>query len=776
MNKYLKMLEYDKILNLVKKHLVLKTNYEILDNIELLDDVNEIEKALNEVDEAVILQQRMGRNPIYFSHDLKDPLIKIHKGGVITEEELMYIGQMLDTIKDNYLYYEKLINSEINCEYFHKKLSLMVYHKELNLEIKKIITPYGEIKDDASQLLRDIRRHQADTEKNINNKLQEILIKNAKMLTSNIVSIRNNRYVIPVKVDFKNTFKGIVHDQSASGETVFIEPLIINQLNNKLIQLFEDEKIEIHNILKKISGKINEHYDDLMLSYQAILELDIIFAKANYAISINASKPKINNQGIVDLLNCRHPLLNVTNVVSNNITIGKDYQGIIITGPNTGGKTVLLKTIGLLAIMIRGGLLIPADSNSNMMIFDNVFADIGDEQSIDQNLSTFSSHLKNVIEIIDKVTPNSLVLLDELGSGTDPIEGSSLAISIFDYLIKQKCLIIATSHYSELKIHAYNSNNVINASVEFDEETLKPTYKLLIGVPGMSNALKIARNLGLTPEIIANAENYVHQQNDDLSKVLDKLIKQSHELDNKLKAVEANKQLLDNKISEIDEEKARIIASEKTIIDKANIEAKNLINKAMNEINELIDELKTIKNRQIKTHEIADLTHRARQLSENQLQEKIVDENFQIEINTPVFVKSYGASGIVTKVLNNNKFEVLIGSATIRVDRKYLKPVEEVELPKVKTSYTYTAVKSSVSTTLDLRGQRYEDAKILIDKFIDDAIVSNLNTISIIHGFGTGVIRKLVIEQLKSNKNIESFRYGGDGEGGQGVTIATLKS
>mgnify|MGYP000878488607 CR=1 FL=1 len=461
MNKYLKMLEFDKIIELLKKEVVLKVNHSRLENITLMDEIEDIELSLNEVDEAVILQQRMGRNPIYFNVDLKAILVKIHKNGIINEEELLNVGQLLDTIKDNLIYADKCSNAGINCDYFNKKLSLLTYHKELNLSIKKIITPYGEIKDDASPLLKDIRRHQDDTEKSINSKLQEILAKNASKLTSNIVSIRNNRYVIPVKNDFKNTFQGVIHDQSASGETVFIEPLIINQLNNKLTQLYEDEKNEIINILRNIGQEIDVFYNELLLSYETILDLDIIFGKANYAIKINANKTIINKDGIVDLLNARHPLLNVANVVSNNIAIGKDYQGIIITGPNTGGKTVLLKTLGLLSIMVRAGMLLPVDSNSNIMIFDNVFSDIGDEQSIDQNLSTFSSHLKNVIEIINLVTPNSLVLLDELGSGTDPVEGSSLAISIFDYLISKHCLIVATSHYSELKVHAYNSKNVI---------------------------------------------------------------------------------------------------------------------------------------------------------------------------------------------------------------------------------------------------------------------------------------------------------------------------
>ena len=333
--------------------------------------------------------------------------------------------------------------------------------------------------------------------------------------------MRNDRYVIPVKNDYKNNVKGIIHDQSSSGETVFIEPISVFETANKLNHLYDDEKAEIYNILRGISSRIANFYDDLVFAYSELVKLDIAFAKAKYAIRTNCTKPNINNQGIVNLMGARHPLLNVAKVVANNIIIGKDYKGIIITGPNTGGKTVLLKTIGLLALMAKFSMLLPCEADSDIMIFDNVYADIGDEQSIEANLSTFSSHLKNVIDIMNNVTNNSLVVLDELGSGTDPLEGSSLAIAIFDYLINKNCLVIASSHYSELKIHAYNSSDIINASVEFDEKTLKPTYRLLIGVPGMSNALNIATNLGLCPEVVNKAKDYAFKHNDDLNMMLE---------------------------------------------------------------------------------------------------------------------------------------------------------------------------------------------------------------------------------------------------------------
>lgn len=771
-NKYYKILELDKIIELVKKETILPQSIKELDNLELFDNIEDIRIALDEVDEATILIQRMGRFPLYFHTDIAYLLDKVHKYGVLTEEELLEIGNLLDTIKENLIYLEKLESAEITVLYYKQKIESLTYEKELNLKIKKIINPYGEIKDDASSLLKEIRRKQKEIEVNIQKKLQEIIQKNANKLTQNIVSIRNNRFVVPVKNEYKNTFSGIIHDQSASGETVFIEPTIINNLNNQLNQLKEAEKQEIYRILSVISQEINHYYDELMIAYNTFVNLDIIFAKAKYAIKINAHKVQVNNEGIFELYNCYHPLLNVEKIVTNNINIGK-YQGIIITGPNTGGKTVLLKTVGLLSLMVKAGMLIPCDDSSNIMIFDNVFADIGDEQSIDQNLSTFSSHLKNIIQIINNVTNQSLVLLDELGSGTDPSEGASLAISIFDYLIQKDCLVIATSHYSELKIYAYNSDKIMNASVEFDENTLQPTYKLLIGVPGMSNALKIAKNLGLNPIIIKNAEDYVYQKSDNINKVLNKLISQEHLLDSKIKEISMQKELITKKIQALDLEKEKLAIREQEIIKKANQAADALIKQTKDEIDDLLTELKAMKQKEVKLHEIAEVSHKIKQLHQKAIPEKHLEENIEIDVNSHVYVKSYETYGKVIKKLKNDKFEVQMGNITIQVDKKYLKPVSEIESQPINKGKI--VLKKDVSSRLDLHGMRYEEAKDKLEKFFDDAIVGNLHEVTIIHGFGTGVIRKLVHEFLRNHKDVKEYRYGGANEGGQGVTIVTLK-
>lgn len=780
MNKYWNILEFDKVIDEVKGEVRLDYNKDLLDNIVLYEDIDEIRDCLEKVDEASKLILRMQKFPLYFNSDINYILDKTKKFGVVTVEELLEVGKFLDSIKNIMIYEESLSNALIPHPYFLEKVNLLVYFKELNLRIKEIASPFGEILDSASPLLKDIRKRIVDTEKNIQLKLQEIVSKNSSKLSQTVVSIRNDRYVIPVKNDFKNAIKGITHDQSSSGETVFIEPQIICELNNKLNQLREDEKKEIYEILRKVSLEIGSYYEDLVKNLKIIIELDMIFGKASYANKINASKVNVNLEGIVDLISCHHPLLKVDNIVSNNITIGKDYKGIIITGPNTGGKTVLLKTIGLLSLMVKAGLLLPCNEESTIMIFDNVFADIGDEQSISQNLSTFSSHMKNVIEIMQNVTKNSLVVLDELGSGTDPVEGASLAIAIFDELIQKECLVIATSHYSELKVHAFNREDIINASVEFDIKTLRPTYKLLLGVPGQSNALNISRILGLPENILKKAREYSSQNSDDVDISLKKLIRQTQEMDKKLKAINMKKAELNRKLIEAEERLEEINEERNKTLKIAEAEAKAIIEKTNKKIESILSELESMKLREVKLHELSNIKHEIKEVKKDaNIEETYIVKDEEINVNDLVFVQSYGCNGTVLKALKNDKYSVQIGNATITIDKNNLKKLVNNNQNKTLVSSkkaNITLPKKSVKMSLDLRGMRYEDAHIEIDKYLDDALYAGLNQVSIIHGFGTGVIRELVQKTLKNNKNVESFRYGGNGEGGQGVTVVTFKS
>ena len=780
-NKYLKILELDKIIEKVCQEASLKESINRLNNIELMNDKDDIEEALSEVNEACILYAKMNKFPIYFSSDIRYQLSKIHKSGLITLLELAEIGNFLDTIRDLVLYFNHLEDNKIEWTFLKKYLNNIVYPKDLNLRIKQIVTPYGEIKEDASLDLKNIYKSISDLERGIQSKIQELLNKYASKLTSSNISLRNDRYVLPVKNEYKNQVKGIVHDESASGETVFIEPMQVVEMNNKIASLREEEKREIDRIIKNVSATIDSFYDVLNIDYENLILLDIIYAKAKYALSIDARKVSVNDKGIVELYNCFHPLLNVEHIVKNNIIIGSDYKAIIITGPNTGGKTVLLKTLGLLSLMLKCGLLIPADEASQVNIFDSVYADIGDEQSINQNLSTFSSHMKNVINIINEVDENSLVLLDELGSGTDPVEGSSLAISIFDYLISKKCLLVATSHYSELKLHAYNSENIINASVEFDSVSLKPTYRLLIGVPGMSNALNVAANLGLRKDILDNAKDYVYKKNDNIGKVLDKMVNQANLLDKKIQEVELEKENIKKIEATKEAELKEIIASKNKVIASANLEKEKIIEASMDEINSLIDELKNLKNTNIKGHEIADIKHKIRSLSSNFIEEDVYKEDLPLEVGSFVYIKSYKTYGNVEKVLKD-KCVVNIGAISMTIDNDDLvvtKKEDKVEDIKKgytkKDSTTKLEVKKNISTRFDMRGMRYEEANDALDKFLDDCIYASIHQATIIHGFGSGTMRKLVQDKIKGNKYIKEYRYGGEKEGGFGATIVTFK-
>ncbi|MGI6710002.1 MAG: endonuclease MutS2 [Bacilli bacterium] len=774
MDKFYKVLEFDKIIEQVKEFLRLNKNKVLIDETVLTNDFDLVSIMLDEVEEASIIIKRVGEPPIFFSDDVEKNINYASKNGLLSEKDVYEIGRFLDCIKENQIFVEKTINIVGKIDHYKKYVDLLIYPKDLNMSIKKIIDDNGNIKDDASPVLNDIRRNIRLSEANIQKKLKELISKLASKLTQNIISIRNNRYVLSVKNDYKNSVPGIIHDQSGSGETVYIEPSSVCEISNRLNQLLEEEKREIVKILQRISSNIADNYEDLNFSFNIFLSLDLICAKAKYSIKINGNKPNINNSGKVSLINCYHPLLNVPNIVKNTITIGNEYKGIIITGPNTGGKTVLLKTVGLLSLMVKFGLMLPCDERSNLNIFDNVYSDIGDEQSIAQNLSTFSSHLKNIIEIIEKVTKNSLVLFDELGAGTDPLEGASLAISIIEYVLNKECMLIATSHYSDLKVYAFNNSNLINASVEFDSFTLKPTYKLLLGIPGQSNAIEISKNLGLKTEVIEKAKEYAFQKNDQLNSILDKLIKQAHEMDEKLKNIE--KLELETKIKKekTDELYDNTIIEREKILKKANVDSQKLIEEKISEAKDILKELKKLKTKEVKLHEIANLQGKINIVEEENIESDLTESVEEFEINDMVFVKNYNSSGKIIEK-KKDKFLVSIGNATMLLEKNEIKKIAGNYENTVTNKKIEVAIPKKISTNLDLRGKRYEEASILIDKFLDDALLAALGQVSIIHGFGTGTMRKLVLDKLSTNKHIKEYRYGRDGEGGQGVTIIYFK-
>lgn len=775
MNKHLQTLELNKILKMLKEEVILEKNIISIDNISLSNSLTEIQTMLDETEEASILILRMGRIPLQLKKDVFLILNKTTKSGVLSIDEILEVRKLIQSGRSCKSYIDSLKDTDIKATCLSNYISYLTYSKFIFERINEVMTPYGEILDNASHELLLLKKKAHNLEKSIQSKLQELISKHSSKLTDNMVYTRNDRFVLPVKNDYKNSIKGIVHDQSSSGETIFIEPYAINVINNQLQEINELLEKEIHRILKELSKNISLEYDELILNYEIILKIDYIFAKAALALKMSASKPKVNKEGIFELYNAKHPLLNVEKVISNNVIIGK-YQGVIITGPNTGGKTVLLKMVGLLSLMVKAGLLITADEKSNVMIFDRVFADIGDEQSIDQNLSTFSSHLKNVIDIMNNVTDSSLVLLDELGSGTDPTEGAALAIAIFDTLIEKNCLVIATSHYSELKIHAYNSNNIINASVEFNIKTLMPTYKLLMGIPGLSNALEISKNLGLNTTVLEKAEKYVLSKDDNINQILDKLSKQAKIFDDLIKDAENTNKELSLEKEKMEEEKNKALKERELILQKAQIEAQKLVFKTNKKIEDLILELEIIKeNEQSKIHEIAEIKHQHRNIkSETNIKIDYENKDYDFKIGDKVFVANYNAYGEIIKEKDNNKFDIQMGSVSVIVNKKFLKYAQINELERIKFN-NKAIVTKNIKASLDLRGMRYEDAKISLERYFDDALLSGFSQFTIIHGFGTGVIRDLVQKFLKNNKDVLEFRYGVGGEGGQGATIVTLK-
>ncbi|MDT8336480.1 MAG: endonuclease MutS2 [Candidatus Izemoplasmatales bacterium] len=524
-----KKLEFDKILKILQTFTHTDLGKKQVLEIFPITNSDETKRLLFEVDEAKNIIQRYDSTPLTGVLDLTEIIKKSQIGSVLSIDELLRVVSHQEAVSRTYIFVKKVISLELEFNYLKDYYNRIISLPILKTEIDKVIDKKGEIYDNASPKLSDIRKKINTTEDRINQKMQLLVRSEQKKLTDNIITIRNNRLVLPVKLEFKNSLKGIIHDQSASGETVFVEPMSCVDMNNDLSRFFVEEANEIENLLRMLTYKVAEYSFDLQHNLEVFTYLDVVFAKAKYALNNDFSRPTITKDKI-NLLNAKHPLISRDVVVGNNISF-HDYHHIIVTGPNTGGKTVALKTLGLLSIMVQSGMLIPVNENSETICFNHIFADIGDEQSIEQSLSTFSSHISNIIKIVDIADDNSLVLLDEIGSGTDPKEGASLAISIIEFLRKKKLYSMITTHYPELKTYAYDLDNTINASVEFDIETLKPTYRLKIGVPGTSNAIMIARRLGLNEDICQNAEHVSLSFDTDVSKLIEKLEKQSLALD-----------------------------------------------------------------------------------------------------------------------------------------------------------------------------------------------------------------------------------------------------
>jgi DNA mismatch repair protein MutS2 len=769
-----KKLEFDKILKILQTFTHTDLGKKQVLEIFPITNSDEIKRLLFEVDEAKNIIQRYDSTPLTGVLDLTEIIKKSQIGSVLTIDELLRVVSHQEAVSRTYGFVKKVVSLVLEFDYLKDYYNRIISLPVLKNEIDKVIDKKGEIYDNASSKLSDIRKKINTTEDRINQKMQTLVRSEQNKLTDNIITIRNNRLVLPVKLEFKNALKGIIHDQSASGETVFIEPMSCVDMNNDLSRFFVEEANEIENLLRMLTYKVAEYSSDLQNNLEIFTYLDVVFAKAKYALNNDYSRPNITKDKI-NLLNAKHPLIPRDVVVGNNISF-HDYHHIIITGPNTGGKTVALKTLGLLSIMAQSGMLIPVNENSETICFNHIFADIGDEQSIEQSLSTFSSHISNIIKIIDKADDNSLVLLDEIGSGTDPKEGASLAISIIEFLRKKKLYSMITTHYPELKTYAYDLDNTINASVEFDIETLKPTYRLKIGVPGTSNAIMIARRLGLNEDICQNAEHVSLSFDTDVSKLIEKLEKQSLELDVDISDYHEKIQKLDiekqNYQSLQKQEKIR----QNQILKEFETSQKEKQDKYLKKAQELIEELDELKkSASFKEHELAKLKKDVKDNFYHDVTYKKVSDK-KIKIDDTVKVLSYQRNAIVNKELKNDQYEVIMGALTLTVKKDEIEFVsrQSSEEQEYKNESTVDFVRD-VKVELDLHGKRYEEAMIELDKFVDDCLLNNLEFAYIIHGIGTGALKKGVESYAKKNPSVISYRRGNEGEGGMGVTVYQFK-
>lgn len=768
-----KLLEFDKVLQLIKDKAHTINGKEMVNLITPSNNHLLIMRLLNETAHALKILNEYQDAPFGGIRDISNTLKKAKVYQVLRPKEFLDVNSLLDGTNTLIRYYKNVKENEIEGEALDPLFLQLQLIPKLKNEINLVITERGEVNSHASNLLSKIRSNISVKERRVTERLQQIISKESSKLTESLITMRNSRFVVPVKLSEKNNFKGIIIDYSNSGETVYMEPTAVNEINNSISILKMDEIKEIERILRELSILVSNAHDSLQHNFKTITELDVIFAKARFSLEYECHLPEITKDEI-SLIKARHPLINNEEVVANTISFDKTEKIIIITGPNTGGKTVALKTMGLLSIMVQSGVLIPVNEESKTKIFDNIFADIGDEQSIEQSLSTFSSHMKKIILITNILTRGSLVLLDELGSGTDPKEGASLAIAILDFIRDFDIHAIATTHYPELKAYAYNKDDIVNASVEFNVDTLSPTYKLLLGTPGKSNALLISERLGLSKTIIKNAKESILTSQSEVTDLINKLENNGNKLEQKIAEYEDLLSKEKEVIKENIDLRQELLKEKSALKDKILITESKIIQDTKEASLKLLKEIEDLrKNTEYKDHELADLKFQARNFSNSEvLESATLDHNYSI--GDFVNILKFNRPGELIERQKNGKWVVRMGTLSSNYDEsdfEYLSgPKKKKNLKSFKSH-----VKKSVRPELDLRGMRYEEAQDALDKYIDDCLLTNIPFSTIIHGYGTLTLRKLVKEYLDYNPLIKSHRDGGSGEGGNGATIVYFK-
>lgn len=786
--KTLETLEYTKILERLSQCAVMEQTKETVSELEPSVGLKRVNTLQEETAQACELITKKGNPPIYCAEDVRPVMHRAQRRGTLSPEELIAAAKLLKTSRVMKAYPEGIVSSALD-EHFEA----LFEDKVLERKIFAAINEDGTVADDASPELSDIRRKI----RNANNRIKDVLhgiitsSKYAKCLQEQIVTVRNDRYVIPVKSEYRSEIRGILHDTSATGATLFIEPSQVVEANNEVRSLHGAEKDEIEKILSALTEEINTVSSVMLMCCGVLSEIDLIFARAKFSLRYDSYRPTLNDRGYVNIEKARHPLLDPKTVVPTDIRLGGDFDTLVITGPNTGGKTVVLKTLGLLTLMAQTGLHIPAREGSDIAVFSNVFADIGDEQSIEQSLSTFSAHMVNIVRILSEINEDSLCLFDELGAGTDPIEGASLAVSILERVRNIGAKSAATTHYSELKMYALTTDRVENASCEFDVDTLRPTYRLLIGIPGKSNAFAISKKLGLDDDIIENAKNHIAAENIKFEDVLSELEKARVDMQTERDKAESYKREAE-KLRE-DTANTNRLLRDKTdkILERARMEAKQILDDARGEADSIIREMKDIQKQADAAAANAAAMKARQKLNEKAKKNsaKLADAMFksnvsykppkQVKPGDDVEIVKLGQKGVVLTVPDSKgELTVKVGIMKMKANISDIRIVEEKkDKPGSKPRRTYGGESSktmNLSPELDVRGETVDTACMMIDKFLDDAIMSSLSQVRIVHGKGTGMLRQGIHRYLKTLKYVKSYRLGVFGEGDTGVTIVEL--
>jgi len=786
-SKIIEKLEYNRIIKQLSDLAITAPAKEQALTLMPSSNFDEVKKSIDQTRVLSNILRVKGPMPITDFKDVRASLKRLKVKANLNGEELGNIFLILSLAKDVSQFTADLEEREIDTRPIEKTLKNLAIPEDLFKKLNQAIEYDGTVKDTASSKLMQLRHDIQSNETDIKNHMNDYISgKHTQYLSENIVTIRDGRYVLPVKQEYKNKFGGVVHDQSASGQTLFVEPQAVLVLNNRQQNLMAQERQEIHRILIGLSELAGMYQKEIKNNADALTQLDFLSAKSKLAKAMKATEPVLNQDHVIKLRKARHPLISPKKVVPNNIELGTSFDTMLITGPNTGGKTITLKTLGLLQLMAQAGLFITAEEGSQLTVFNEIYADIGDEQSIEQSLSTFSSHMDQIIKIMKDVTEDDLVLIDELGAGTDPEEGASLAIAILDDLRGAQAKIAITTHYPELKLYGYNRARTTNASMEFDLKKLAPTYRLRIGIPGQSNAFAIAHQLGMNETVVDKARSLMNDEDSDINKMIERLTEQTKAAEQLHETLKQNvdqsitlKHQLQNGLDWYNQQVQKQL-------EKAQEKADEMLAKKRQKADKIINDLEEQRRAggQVRTNKVIEAKGALNKLereNQNLAQNKVLQREkrrHDVSVGDTVKVLSYGQQGVITKKLADHEFEVQIGILKVKVTDRDVEKISTQAAPKkaeraVRSSRGLRSTRAS--SELDLRGQRYEEALTNLDRYIDSSLLAGLNTVTIIHGIGTGAIRNGVQQYLKRNRHVKSYSYAPANQGGTGATIVQLQ-